>query len=167
MLTKLSLNTLLDQEFEGCHRTESAELGGAVRSVLDRSERAVRLHQPRCQTLPLSVYEGMWTHSPPLVAMHLLDISCVIVGIFLKYCVPQQTGPSSSLVVLGEALLEYRAPPPPPRHRAAAGRSLPQPLPLPLLDQGIGDVTGMHVCCVGEHSNFKIFPTRTQDHGDA
>ena len=26
-------------------------------------------------TLPLSVYEGTWTHSPPLVAMHLLDRS--------------------------------------------------------------------------------------------
>ena len=49
-------------------------------------------------------------------------------------------------LVLGEALLEYRAPPPPPRRRAAAGRSLPQPLPLSLLDQGMGDVTGLHVC---------------------
>ena len=35
-------------------------------------------------TLLLLVYEGTWTHSPPLVAMHLLDRSCVIVGIFLK-----------------------------------------------------------------------------------
>ena len=35
-------------------------------------------------TLPLLVYEGTWTHSPPLVAMHVLDRSCVIVGIFLK-----------------------------------------------------------------------------------
>ena len=35
-------------------------------------------------TLMLSVYEGTWTHSPPLVAMHLLDRSCMIVGIFLK-----------------------------------------------------------------------------------
>ena len=35
-------------------------------------------------TLPLSVYEGTWTHSPSLVAMHLLDRSCVIVGNFLK-----------------------------------------------------------------------------------
>ena len=34
--------------------------------------------------LPLSVYEGTWTHSPPLVAMHLLDRSGVIIGIFLK-----------------------------------------------------------------------------------
>ena len=54
--------------------------------------------------------------------------------------------PSSSLVVLGEALLEFRAPPPPPRRRAAAGWSLPQPLLLPLLDQGVGDITGLHVC---------------------
>ena len=54
--------------------------------------------------------------------------------------------PSSSLVVLGEALLESRAPPPPPRRRAAAGRILPQPLLLPLLDQGVGDVTGLYVC---------------------
>ena len=53
---------------------------------------------------------------------------------------------SSFLVVLGEALLEFRAPPPPlPRRRAAAGWSLPQPLLLPLLDQGVGDVTGLHV----------------------
>ena len=62
-----------------------AELGGALHSVLDQSEQEeVRLHQPRCQTLPLSVYEGMWTHSPPLVSMHLLDRSCVSVGIVLK-----------------------------------------------------------------------------------
>ena len=56
-----------------------------MRSVLDRSElEEVRLHQPRCQTLLLSVYEGTWTHSYPLVAMHLLDRSCVSVGMFLK-----------------------------------------------------------------------------------
>ena len=61
------------------------ELGGVVCSVLDRSEQEeARLHQPRCQTLPLSVYKGMWTHSSPLVAMHFLDRSCVSVGIFLK-----------------------------------------------------------------------------------
>ena len=28
--------------------------------------------------------EGTWTHSPPLVAMHLLNRSCVSVGFFLK-----------------------------------------------------------------------------------
>ena len=35
-------------------------------------------------TVSLLVYEGTWTHSLHLVAMHLLDRSCVIVGIFLK-----------------------------------------------------------------------------------
>ena len=35
-------------------------------------------------TLPVSVYKGTWTHSPPLVAMHLLDRSCVSVGNFSK-----------------------------------------------------------------------------------
>ena len=53
---------------------------------------------------------------------------------------------SSSLIVLGEALLEFRAPPPPPRRRVAAGWSIPHPLLLPLLDQGVGDVTGLYVC---------------------
>ena len=65
---------------------------------------------------------------------------------FLSFLAQPYPSPSSSLVVLGEALLEFRAPPPPPRRRAAAGRRLPQPLPLSLLDQGVGDVTGLHVC---------------------
>ena len=49
MLTELSLDPLLDQEFEGHHRAERVlELGGAVVLVLDRSGRGdVRLHQPR------------------------------------------------------------------------------------------------------------------------
>ena len=47
-------------------------------------------------TLPLSVYKDTWTHSPPLVAMHLLDRSCVIVGFFFEIAcyVPQQWHPS-------------------------------------------------------------------------
>ena len=53
---------------------------------------------------------------------------------------------SSYLAVLGEALLDHHASPPPPRRCAAAGWSLPQPLPLSLLDQGMGDVTGLYVC---------------------
>ena len=53
---------------------------------------------------------------------------------------------SSSPTVLGKALQDYHAPPSPPRRRAAAGWSLPQPLLLPLLDQGVGDVTGLYVC---------------------
>ena len=34
------------------------------------------------ETLPLLVYEGTWTHSPPLIAMHLLDRSRMSVGFF-------------------------------------------------------------------------------------
>ena len=54
------LDALLDQEGEGRHRAKMcAELRGAVRWVLDWSElEEVRLHQPRCQTVPLTVYEG-------------------------------------------------------------------------------------------------------------
>ena len=65
--------------------------------MLDRSKREeVRLHKPHCQTLPLSVYEGTWTHSPHLVAMHLLDRSCVSVGTFFEitFYVSQQWHPS-------------------------------------------------------------------------
>ena len=53
---------------------------------------------------------------------------------------------SSSPMLLGEALRDCHAPPPPPRRCAAAGWGLPQPLPLSLLDQGVGDVTGLYVC---------------------
>ena len=65
---------------------------------------------------------------------------------FLSFLAQPYPSPSSSLAVLGEALLEYHAPPPPPRRCAAAGWSLPQPLPLSLLDQGMGDVIGLYVC---------------------
>ena len=86
MLTKLSLDPLLDQEFEGRHRAERVlnsevpyvwYLISWIAKTFDYINR-VKL------TLPLSVYEGTWTHSPPLVAMHLLDRSCVSVGFFLK-----------------------------------------------------------------------------------
>ena len=40
-------------------------------------------------TLPLMVYEGTWTTLFPLVAMHHLDESCVCVGNFRNYCVPE------------------------------------------------------------------------------
>ena len=53
---------------------------------------------------------------------------------------------SSYLAVLGEALQDCHAPPSPPRRCAATGRSLPQSLPLSFLDQGMGDITGLHVC---------------------
>ena len=80
---------------------------------------------------------------PPLYILGVLGLPWTRVSLSLVQPYPS---PSSSLVVLGEALLESRAPPPPPRRRAAAGRSLPQPLLLPLLDQGVGDVTGVYVC---------------------
>ena len=55
VLTKLSLKALLDHEFAGCHRAERVlELGGAVVSVLDRSDREdVRLHQPNASVVDL------------------------------------------------------------------------------------------------------------------
>ena len=65
---------------------------------------------------------------------------------FLSFLAQPYLSPSSSLAVLGEALLEYHAPPPPPCHCAASGWSLPQPLPLSLLDQGMGDVSVLYVC---------------------
>ena len=82
MLTKLSLDPLLDQEFEGCHRAECVlnlevsyirYLIGWIVKMFDSINRVKLM-------LPLSVYKDTWTHSPPLVAMHLLDRSCVIVG---------------------------------------------------------------------------------------
>ena len=86
MLTELSLDPLLDQEFEGRHRAERVlnsevpyvrYLIGWITKTFDYINRVILM-------LPLLVYEGTWTHSPPLVAMHLLDRSCVSVGIFLK-----------------------------------------------------------------------------------
>ena len=66
---------------------------------LDRED--VRLDQPRYLTLPLSVYEGTWTHSPLLVAMHLQDRSCMCVGIFFEIAcyVPQHLLSSTALML--------------------------------------------------------------------
>ena len=86
MLTKLSLDPLLDQEFEGRHRAErvlNSEVSyvwyliGWIAKMFDYINRVklMLLH---------SVYESTWTDSPLLIAMHLLDRSCVIVGNFLK-----------------------------------------------------------------------------------
>ena len=86
MLRKLSLDPLLDQEFEGRHQAKRVlnsevlyiwYLIGWIAKTFDYINR-VNL------TLPLSIYEGTWTHSPPLIAIHLLDKSCVIIGNFLK-----------------------------------------------------------------------------------
>ena len=88
MLTELikSIDTLLDQEFEGRHRAERVQNSEVpyVRCLIGRNEKKFDHINRVKQTLPLSVYEGMWTHSPLLISMHLLDRSCVSVGIFLK-----------------------------------------------------------------------------------
>ena len=61
------------------------KLGGAVVSVLDRSGREdVQLHQPRCANASAGGLQGYVDHTLPLVAIHHLDRSCMIVGIFLK-----------------------------------------------------------------------------------
>ena len=59
-----------------------------MRSILDRLDREdVRLHQ----LLNASAFglRGYVDTLFPLIAMLLLDRSCVIVGFFLKYYVPQ------------------------------------------------------------------------------
>ena len=83
--------------------------------------------------------------APPL-PLYILEVLGSQRHDSISFLAQPYPSPSSSLAVLGEALLEYHAPPPPPRRRAAAGWSLPQPLLLPLLDQGVGDVTGLYVC---------------------
>ena len=78
MLTELSLDTLLDQEFDGHHRAERVQnsevsyfqyLIGWIAKTFDYINRVVL-------TLPLSVYEGTWTTLSPLVAMHHHDLAC-------------------------------------------------------------------------------------------
>src|SRR3954465_870321 len=81
--------------------------------------------------LPLYIVE-VWAAHNTRVPLLLMAQPCI--------------SPSSSLAVLGEALQDCHAPPTPPRRFAAAGRSLPHPLPLSLLDQGMGDVPGLYVC---------------------
>ena len=79
------------------------------------------------------------------------------VGVNLELCVHAH-GPNVDLImeascdiiiplllVLTVSMFGH-APPSPPCRYAAAGWSLPQPLPLSLLDQGVGDVTGLYVC---------------------
>ena len=54
-----------------------------MRSVLDRSDREdVRLHQPRCANASAFGLRGYVDTLSPLVAMHLLDRSFVIVEFF-------------------------------------------------------------------------------------
>ena len=78
MLTKLSLDPLLDQEFEGRHRVERVQ-NSEVTYVWCLIGRAVKTYDYINRvvlTLPLSVYKGTWTTLSPLVAMHHHDLAC-------------------------------------------------------------------------------------------
>ena len=77
VLTKLSLNTRLDRSSRDVIELNCAELGGAVRSVLDRSDHEdVRLHQPRCDNASAFGLRGYVDTLSPLVAMHHHDPVC-------------------------------------------------------------------------------------------
>ena len=53
-----------------------AELGGVVRSVLDRSDREhIRLHQPRYANASAFGLRGYVDNTLPLVAMHHHDLT--------------------------------------------------------------------------------------------
>ena len=77
MLTKLSLDTLLDREFVGRHRAERVQIVEVLyvryyRSIVKTYDYINRV----VITLPLTVYEGTWTTLSPLVAMHHHDLAC-------------------------------------------------------------------------------------------
>ena len=86
----------MDLEFEGRHQDERVQIAEVsyVRYLIGWIVKTYDYINRVVITLPRSVYEGTWTTLSPLVAMHHLDGSCVCVGIFLKYCVPQQWHPS-------------------------------------------------------------------------
>ena len=78
MLTELSLEALLDREFVGLHRAERVQIVEVsyVR-YLDRSIVKTYDYINRVIiTLPLTIYEGMWTTLSPLIAMHHHDLAC-------------------------------------------------------------------------------------------
>ena len=78
MLTKLSLDPLVDQEFEGRHQAERVLNSEVpyVRYLIGRIGKTYDYINRVVLTLPLSVYEGTWTTLSPLVAMHHYDLAC-------------------------------------------------------------------------------------------
>ena len=78
MVTKLSLDTLLDQEFEGRHRAERVSNLEVpyIRCLIGRNEKKFDYINRIVLTLLLSFYEGTWTTLSPLVAMHHHDLAC-------------------------------------------------------------------------------------------
>ena len=78
VLMELSLEALLDCEFMGRHRAERVQIAEVpyVR-YLDRSIVKTYDYISRVViSLPLTVYEGMWTTLSPLVTMHHHDLAC-------------------------------------------------------------------------------------------
>ena len=78
MLTKLSLEALMDHEFAGRHRAERVQIAEVlylrcwdwtIVKTYDYINRVVIM-------LLLTVYEGTWTTLSPLVAMHHHDLAC-------------------------------------------------------------------------------------------
>ena len=104
MLTELiySFDPLLNQELEGRDRARCVQNSEVpyVRYSIGRNEKTFDYTNCVKKTLPLSVYEGTCTHSSPLVAMHLLDRSCVGVIFFFEIAcyVSQQWHPSQVYV---------------------------------------------------------------------
>ena len=77
------LDTLLDQDFEGCHQAECVQNSEVsyVRYLIGRNEKKfdyINRVVKRFRLWSMRVHR----HTLPLVAMHLLDRSCVSVGFF-------------------------------------------------------------------------------------
>ena len=85
MLTKLSLDTFLDQESKGRHRAERVQNSEVpyVRYLIGRIVKMYDYINRVVLTLPHSVYEGTWTHSP-LSLLCITMILCVRRIFFLK-----------------------------------------------------------------------------------
>ena len=78
MITELSLDPLLDQEFEGRHRAEHVHNSKVsyVRYLIGWIEKTFDYINRLKLTLPLSVYEGAWTHSPlSLLCISQIDLA--------------------------------------------------------------------------------------------
>ena len=82
----------LDQEYEGRHPAKHVLNADVpyVRYLIGRIVKTYDYINRVVINLPHNGLRGYVDTLSPLVSMHLLDRSCVVVGIFLKYCVPQQ-----------------------------------------------------------------------------
>mgnify|MGYP005843245403 CR=1 FL=1 len=77
MLTKLSLEALLDREFAGRHRAERLQITEVPYLLYEIGDREdVRLHQPRYHNASNFGLQGYVDTLSPLVAMHHHDLVC-------------------------------------------------------------------------------------------